>query len=127
MFKERNEEPNERVKAVPIVVTIEVVVRSYIRTHIVNFLVVEKLGTSVVLRGDFCDVHVGVVKQRLTVVEMYDGSTVRSSKNRPNRIKQYHSRENKRSTREESVHQQNQEDKTISAQTGNLNFDGSKN
>lgn len=67
---------NASGKSAAIVETIDVVV--YIRTNtpLVNLCVSKKLDTSVILRCDFCDVHVEAIEPRLTIVEMEDVSTV---------------------------------------------------
>lgn len=60
---------NASCRAASIVGTIELVQIGK-STKIVNFIVVEKLTTSVVLGSDFCEFHVETIKTRLMVIEM---------------------------------------------------------
>lgn len=63
-------------KAVTIIGAIENVFQIVSGTQIVNFLGLEQLVPPVILGSHFYDLQVKVIKQRLTVVKLDDGSTV---------------------------------------------------
>lgn len=69
---------NASGRAVPIVGTIKLVVQIGTSTHMLNVLIAENFGTSVIVGCDFCDVHVESIKPRLTIVERDERSTVRT-------------------------------------------------
>lgn len=67
---------NVSSKAVPIFGTITLVVWIGKCTQIVNFLVTEKLPTSVIFGCEFCPIHVEAIKLRLPIVKMDDDPNV---------------------------------------------------
>ena len=63
-------------RRVNIIGTVNLTCQVGMRTDIVRFNVVEKLGTDVIIGCDYCDKHIEAIRPRKRVVEMDDGTTV---------------------------------------------------
>lgn len=75
-LKDEQKIHNASGKTIPIVGNIYLIVQIGTSTKVVNFLVPEKLATSVILGCYICDRHVETIKARLAIVEIDDGYTV---------------------------------------------------